>query len=270
MHTKILFSIYNNVIYQITFILIYCYKPSPNQLYLIFRIMDAIDESKSFIKHVFNTENESKIEILNIIQYAMLALIPIVILNKTMQKYVPAADEQKSTTEILAEIVAQTCCMFIGLVIVHRIITYIPTYSNEDYAEYNILFSILPTLMITLSLQTKLGEKVSILVERANDMWNGTEKTTVMAKNSRGVTVTQPISGQNNSQPMHESFTDGTAIGALPVSMPQHQPQQQMQQQQPQMPQQMQPQQQQQSQQQQGVEFEAAGDFGGFGGFGNW
>ena len=38
-----------------------------------------------FFKHVFNFDDDSKTEMMNIIQYAVLALIPVVILNKSMQ-----------------------------------------------------------------------------------------------------------------------------------------------------------------------------------------
>ena len=44
--------------------------------------MDSSDDSKSFFKHVFNFDDDSKSDILNIIQYALLAIIPIVLLNK--------------------------------------------------------------------------------------------------------------------------------------------------------------------------------------------
>ena len=41
---------------------------------------------------------------LNIAQYTVVALIPIVILNKVMQKFVPEADDEKGSVELLAEI----------------------------------------------------------------------------------------------------------------------------------------------------------------------
>jgi hypothetical protein len=47
--------------------------------------MDNSDDSKSFFKHVFNFDDDSKGEILNIIQYALLAIIPIILLNKSMK-----------------------------------------------------------------------------------------------------------------------------------------------------------------------------------------
>jgi len=174
--------------------------------------MDNSDESKSFFKHVFNFDDDSKSEILNILQYSVIAIIPIVILNKTMQKYVPEADDKKSSLEVTAEILIQIIVMFIGLLIVHRIITYIPTYSGAKYPDFHIVYIILAVLMITMSLQTKLGEKVSILVDRIMELWNGKKEDKKGKKNGQ-VKVSQPISGQ---QPMG-GYTDGTAISSLPT-----------------------------------------------------
>lgn len=63
--------------------------------------MESLTEASSssskpgFFKHVFNFDSDSKAEMLNIIQYALLALIPIIILNKLMQKYIPEASMKK-------------------------------------------------------------------------------------------------------------------------------------------------------------------------------
>jgi hypothetical protein len=180
--------------------------------------MDNSDESKGFFKHVFNFDDDSKSEILNILQYSLIAIIPVVILNKTMQKYVPESDDKKSSLEITAEIVIQVIVVFIGLLLIHRIITYIPTYSGVKYPEFHIVYIILAILLITMSLQTKLGEKVSILVDRISELWNG--KTDTKKKNGKNgtVKVSQPISGQQmiTSQSM-TGYTDGTAISSLPT-----------------------------------------------------
>jgi hypothetical protein len=175
--------------------------------------MDSSDDSKSFFKHVFNFDDDSKSEILNILQYSIIAIIPIVILNKTMQKYVPESDDKKSSLEITAEVVIQIIVMFIGLLLIHRIITYIPTYSGAAYPEFHIVYIILAILMITMSLQTKLGEKVSILVDRISELWNGKQDDKKKKNGKNGnVKVSQPISGQ----PMG-GYTDGTAISSLPT-----------------------------------------------------
>lgn len=182
--------------------------------------MDTSDESNGFFKHVFNFNDDSKSDILNIIQYAVIAIIPVVILNKSIGKYVPEADDKKGSLELSAEVIIQVIVTFIGLLLIHRIITFIPTYSNTKYADFNIVYIILAILMITMSLQTKLGEKVSILVDRLMELWNGPSDKKKKGKNG-SVKVSQPISGQQilqQSQPPTSSYTDGTAISSLPTS----------------------------------------------------
>jgi len=179
--------------------------------------MDVSDDSnKNFFKHVFNFDDDSKSDILNIVQYAVLAIIPVVALNKSIGKYVPEADDKKGSLELSAEVIIQVIVTFIGLLLIHRMITFVPTYSNTKYADFNIMYIILAILMITMSLQTKLGEKVRILVDRLSELWNGPSDK---KKKKGSVKVSQPIAGQQilqQSQP--PMYTDGTAISALPTS----------------------------------------------------
>lgn len=178
--------------------------------------MESSDDSNTnFFKHVFNFDDDSKSDILNIIQYALISIIPIVILNKSIGKYVPESDDKKGSLEISAEIIIQIIVTFMGLLIIHRIITFIPPYSGIKYPEFHIVYIILAILMITMSLQTKLGEKVSVLADRVMELWDGkTEK-----KNKKGnVKVSQPISGQQMMQPPASTYNDGTAISSLPTN----------------------------------------------------
>jgi len=191
--------------------------------------MDSLDKKSAsgFFKHVFNFEDESKSEMSNIVQYSILSLFPIVLLNKSMQKYVPEADEKKGSLEVLAEIVIQVVYMFLGLLFIHRIITYIPTYSGVDYPDFNVIFIILAVLMVILSLQTKLGDKVGILVDRVGDLWEG--KSGEKKSGSGTVKVSQPISqgGGVSMNQVQTGYSDGTMLNQLP-DMSQQQQQQQM------------------------------------------
>jgi hypothetical protein len=191
--------------------------------------MESLDElSKStsgkqgFFKHVFNFDEDSKAEMLNIIQYAVLALIPVVVLNKLMQRFVPEADEDKGSLEITAEVLAQVIVMFLVILIIHRIITFIPTYSGEKYTGFSVTNIILAMLVIILSLQTKLGEKVSILVDRIIELWEGPKDT---KKGKKGnVKVSQPIS--QNQMAMSQSLNSmgSTSISSLPPVQSQQTP----------------------------------------------
>jgi len=131
--------------------------------------------------------------------------------------------------------VIQIIFMFLGLLIIHRMICYIPRYSGTKYPDFNINCIILSVLVIVLSLQTKLGEKVSILVDRVSELWEGKKEDEKKGGKGKknGVKVSQPISqGQSAmTQSLYAGSTnmgassDGTSISSLPT-MPTAQQQQ--------------------------------------------
>ena len=183
--------------------------------------MSSLDTSKDFFKHVFNMNEDSKSDMMNIVQYAVLSVAPVVLLNKTMSKYVPEADESKGSVELGAEVVLQVIVMFIGLLLIHRINTFIPTFSGEKYPEFNIVYIILAVLMITLSLQTKLGEKVSILSDRVMQLWEGREGLTSQPAKAgnNNVKVSQPLAQQQQHQaPQVHVCADNMAMNSTPIS----------------------------------------------------
>jgi hypothetical protein len=186
--------------------------------------MESLDElskisngKPGFFKHVFNFNEESKSEMSNIIQYTVLALIPIIILNKSMQKWVPEADDEKGSLELGMEIIVQVIAMFMGILLVHRMITFIPTYSGEKYSDFSVVNIVLSVLLIVLSLQTKLGEKVSILVDRINELWEG--KSNQKNKKNTNVKVSQPISQGQQQQPQQQyQMTNTSSMGTTSIS----------------------------------------------------
>ena len=178
-------------------------------------IMDMLQETtepsrKTFLNHVFSSTEEGKAEILNVIQYALMAVIPIVILNKSIQRFIPEADTEKSSLEILAEIFIQLIVMFCGIIIIHRIITYFPTYSGFKYEHLTLTNVILAFLVLVLSIQTKMGIKVNIMVDRLGELWNGsTAKPTDKKQIKNNVRVSAPGQGHSPSQ---SDFLDSTAV----------------------------------------------------------
>jgi hypothetical protein len=158
--------------------------------------MDITGESSntssrnSFFSHVFSTTEEGKAEILNVVQYSLLGVIPVLCLNKLIQRFIPDADSEKSSIELLAEILIQLIVMFVGIIIIHRIITYIPTYSEFKYESLTLTNVILAFLILVLSIQTKLGIKVNILVDRVAELWNGPAHDS--QSNKKNVRIRQP------------------------------------------------------------------------------
>jgi hypothetical protein len=116
--------------------------------------------------------------------------------------------------------------MCLGLFIINRIITYIPTYSDEKYPEHSLIYALLPALMIILSLQTRLGEKVSVLSDRVVELWEGKSSNSKQGKNNSkqsNVKITQPLSTRgaitsNAAAVQQAMYTDGTSINTLPTN----------------------------------------------------
>ena len=177
--------------------------------------MDILQETtegprKTFLGHVFSSSEEGKAEFLNIIQYALMSVIPVVALNKSIQRFIPEADTEKSSLELLVEIFIQLVVMFCGIIIIHRIITYFPTYSGFKYEHLTLTNVILAFLVIVLSIQSKLGLKVNILVDRLGDLWNGSTSGNAKENAKNSVRVSSPTIGAMHS-PSQADYLDNSA-----------------------------------------------------------
>jgi uncharacterized protein with PQ loop repeat len=185
--------------------------------------MDNLDKKQAgFISYVFSMNEDQKIDFMNLLQYGMLSLVPVLLLNKLVQAFVPEASEEKSSIELLVEILLQLSVMLVGIYYIHRIISYIPTYSGEDYGQVNLINMVLAFLVIVMSLQTKLGEKGEILYQRVLDLWYGDDNS---------------ANGKNRKHKKGASTSNGSVGGSpqssqpvvrisQPLSAPMSQPQQ--------------------------------------------
>lgn len=130
-------------------------------------------KGKSFLSHVFNFDEDTKDTLLNVTQYTALSVIPVVLVNKAVQRLFPEPDEDKSNLEILAEVIGQLVFMLVAVFFVHRLVTYVPTYSGAEYKELNLFSVVLVFLVLMLSVQTRAGQKVNILMDRLIDYYEG-------------------------------------------------------------------------------------------------
>jgi hypothetical protein len=132
--------------------------------------MNTLEETstsaKSFVSHMTRFDNETKNELMNISQYALLSVIPIALLNKGSKSLFPECDEEKPSFELLVESVGQILYLFVGMYMIHRLVCFVAPYSGEKYGELNITSHIITFLVIVLSLQSKLGSKINVLLNR--------------------------------------------------------------------------------------------------------
>lgn len=152
-------------------------------------------DKEGFIKYLFDIDEENKHELINLIQYAVIALIPILLILKAIKHFIPEEDETKGSLEIMAETIGQVIFMIGSIWFLDRIIRYIPTYTGADYGALNPTSFLIPLLLILSTMQTKFGAKINILFDRAVDAWNGNAAKKEPVQTN--VRVSQPISGQH-------------------------------------------------------------------------
>lgn len=121
---------------------------------------------ESLMSYMFSFSITEKNEIMNLLQYILLAIIPVVILLKLMKTYMPPENNQKASVEILIEVVLQFSLIFMVFWFVHKLILFIPTYSGSPYPKINIIQMVIPVIFLLVSMKTSLSEKLSILLDR--------------------------------------------------------------------------------------------------------
>jgi hypothetical protein len=106
---------------------------------------------------------------------------------------------------------------------VHRIITYVPTYSGMDYPEFHVIQIILVALMFLFCLNTMIAEKTNILIDRIMAYWEGraagaSKKRKGGAASSGGASYQQQQMGGSTAgtTPLSPTAMTGTPVQTLP------------------------------------------------------
>lgn len=163
--------------------------------------MEGKQESnkEGFFSYVFNFDDNNRNLLLNLFQYSFLTIPFVIIILKLVNYYTPEQDDTKGTLVIIAEVLASVSIILIAIWFINKIIRYIPTYSKMEYAVFNETNFIIPLFIILFTMQTKIGAKINILVERLVDLYDGKTNLKEKEKDKRGAyKTTQPIVQQEH------------------------------------------------------------------------
>ena len=180
---------------------------------------NAVSESTGFFKYVFAFDDEVKCQIGNMVQYGTLALLPVLGILKAVQHLVPDEDERKGSIVLGIESFMQIALIFVLMWFSDRVIRYVPTISGCAYGEFQPIAFVLPFLIILATMQTKLGAKLNLIVDRVIGEDAPTAPVRAPAKGHHhshqgAVRVTQPLSGQpqHAHQPSQADRIDTPAL----------------------------------------------------------
>lgn len=119
-----------------------------------------------FIEYITTISSNEKAQMLNLLQYGGLALVPLLILLNVMKIYVPEEDPEKGTTELVIEVIVQLSIVLLALFFIHKLILFVPTYSKVQYESVNLLTIVLPLLFIMIAMETNVSHKLNTLFDR--------------------------------------------------------------------------------------------------------
>jgi hypothetical protein len=168
-----------------------------------------------FFKYVFDFDETNKALMFNMVQYSVLAVIPIVLVLKGIGYVIPEDDEDKGSLEIVAEVVGQMALLILSIWFINKMVRYFPTYSGVAYHSFNETNFLVPFLIIMMTMQTRLGEKIKILSERVMELWEGRAdgKKVGEKKGNGAVKVSQPIAGSRPMAPMPPPLVNSSTLG---------------------------------------------------------
>ena len=164
---------------------------------------DQPKENENFFNYIFNFDENNKAAFQNMFQYTFIAIPLVILILKLINHFTPTEDDSKGTLEIAGELIITISSLILSIWFINKIIRFIPTFSKVAYPtpEAPVNFMI-PFLILLFTMQTKVGSKVNILVERILDMIDRKPDDKIKKKSGReGYTSSQPISGTSAPPP---------------------------------------------------------------------
>ena len=209
----------------------------------------------SFISYMFSMSDGEKVELINMFQYIILAIIPIILIVRLMKTYIPPVNNKKGSAEVAIELIVQLVILVSFFFLIHKLILFIPTYTKQNYPSIQFFPILLPLLFILFTLDKNMGEKAQILLQRGlvliginKENFEGAD---LEEEEKNQAQVSQSVSGQVVGQQMMPPQMSNPVMMEPPVRKSDNQ----------------QPQQYQQHHQYGIQEPAAANDFGGYSAF---
>lgn len=154
---------------------------------------------KTFMNHVLRFDESTKNELMDVFQYAVIAILPILLLNNLISNLFPEPDPNKAILEVVFEVGSELFMLIFGIYMIHRFVTYFPLFSGNAYKQMNIVNIVLVLLIIILSFQTQLGEKATILLDHLKSF---------IFYNTDGSSAGQ----EQPQRPTREGFKEGATV----------------------------------------------------------
>lgn len=178
-------------------------------------------ENTSFMTYMTSFSSKEQSQLMNLLQYGGLCIIPLLALLKLMKAYIPNEPSQlKPTTELIIEVVLQLTVIIVAFFFIHKMVVYLPTYSQQEYDSYSLMSGIIPLFFLMFTLDTKISEKMNTLFDRLLSVL-GIVKEPMTDEGHEGHEATE----ENKKKVNHVTMQDNMHLPAHPQTQEQMTPQ---------------------------------------------
>jgi len=122
--------------------------------------------NQGFFTYVFKLSKFKQEDLMNIVQYTLLSIVPVVLFIYFTKKYFPSLEENDSSLYIFTVTVIELIFMIIGIFFIDRIINYIPTYSGKYYETINLTTIVVIFVLFMLITETGFKKRTLVMLER--------------------------------------------------------------------------------------------------------
>lgn len=184
------------------------------------------ENNKSFIDYITSFSSSEKAQMMNIVQYCGILVIPLLAVLKMMKIYMPINNPLKPTSELVFEVIVQLIVILVSFFFIHKFVLYFPTYSEVKYENFSLLSGMLPLLFLMFTLDTKISEKLNVLFDRFLGMLGLIKEPLVEEEDSQqngdgnnGKQQTAQHTMQHTMQPPQMQTTSIEELSGMPSSM---------------------------------------------------
>jgi hypothetical protein len=122
--------------------------------------------NQGFFTYVFKLSKFKQEDLMNIVQYTLLSIVPVILFVYFTKKYFPSLEENDSSLYIFTITVIELIFMIIGIFFIDRIINYIPTYSGKYYETINLTTIVIIFVLFMLITETGFKKRTLVMLER--------------------------------------------------------------------------------------------------------
>jgi hypothetical protein len=126
--------------------------------------------NQGFFSYVFKLSRFKQEDLMNITQYTILSIIPVLLFVYFTKKYFPIVKETDSSIFIFLITFFELVFMMMGIFFIDRIVNFIPTYSGKYYEPINLTTIVIIFVLFMLLINAGFRERTAVLLERF-DKW---------------------------------------------------------------------------------------------------